>query len=246
MGAIKGLAAIRAFNESRAAAAKEREERSKAPKIKYLSLTDGQNVTIRFLQELDTESENYDPNRGVGTGIVEHVVWKPSERQMLRASCSMDLEGKCYGCEMLRAGDKAYAQKSNYYINALVDLMDGSAPEVMILSRGMGSTFFTALIEEAEDEGSITGINYKVGRRGTGTDTTWILKGLKTDPLDDSEVELYDIDKGVVRNYPYVATDTQVSQEDFYNGKTYQKAEEKSADSYTKPASSATDMDASW
>ena len=48
MGTLKGLAAIRAYTEKQAAAAKEREERLNAPKVEYLNLSDGQSVRVRF------------------------------------------------------------------------------------------------------------------------------------------------------------------------------------------------------
>jgi hypothetical protein len=256
MSTLKGLAAIRAFGEKQAQAAKEREDRLNAPKVEYLNLNDGQSVRVRFLQEMDAESENYDKTRGTGTLAVEHVVYVKSLKRMYRATCTIEDEGRCYGCERARAGDKEFGQKRNYYVNALVDFMDGEEPRTMIVSRGMGSTFFAQLFEEAE-EGSITESNYKITRKGSGTDTKWLLKVLKDEPLDVSEVVVHDIDNeknGVIRSFPYEATNEKASQEQYFNGETYNdtRSEGSSAPSDATPAVSAQksgagyNMDVGW
>lgn len=256
MGTLKGLAAIRAYTEKQAQSAKEREDRLNTPKVEYLNLTDGQSVRVRFLQEMDAESENYDKSRGTGTLAVEHVVFVKSLRRMYRATCTIEDEGRCYGCEKSRAGDKEYAQKRNYYINALVDFVDGEKPKTMIISRGMGSTFFAQLFEEAE-EGSLTESNYKITRRGSGTDTKWLLKPLKDEPLDDSDAIVHDIDdekNSIIRSYPYEGTTEKASQEQYFNGETYNDTKSDSetrtdANVKAEPASSGNagyNMDASW
>ncbi len=256
MGTLKGLAAIRAYTEKQAQAAKEREDRLNTPKVEYLNLSDGQSVRVRFLQEMDAESENYDKTRGTGTLAVEHVVFVKSLRRMYRATCTIEDESRCYGCERARAGDKEFAQKRNYYINALVDFMDGEAPRTMIVSRGMGSTFFAQLFEEAE-EGTITESNYKITRKGSGTDTKWLLKVLpKDEPLDDSEAVVHDIDdekNGIIRSFPYEATNEKASQEQYFNGETYNdtKSEDSESREVNSKAASTSggasyDMNQSW
>lgn len=255
MGTLKGLAAIRAYSEKQAQAAKEREERLNAPKVEYLNLSDGQSVRVRFLQEMDAESENYDKARGTGTLAVEHVVFVKSLRRMYRATCTIEDEGRCYGCERARAGDKEFSQKRNYYINALVDFMDGNEPKTMIVSRGMGSTFFAQLFEEAEDNGTLTDTNYKITRRGSGTDTKWLLKPLKDEVLDDSNAVVHDIDdekNGIIRSFPYEATNDKASQEQYFNGETYNDGKSEGSESGStedaKPKSSGAgyNMDESW
>lgn len=256
MSTLKGLAAIRAFGEKQAQAAKEREDRLNAPKVEYLNLNDGQSVRVRFLQEMDPESENYDKTRGTGTLAVEHVVYVKSLKRMYRANCTIEDEGRCYGCERARAGDKEYGQKRNYYVNALVDFMDGEEPRTMIVSRGMGSTFFAQLFEEAE-EGSITESNYKITRKGSGTDTKWLLKVLKDEPLDVSEAIVHDVDNeknGIIRSFPYEATNEKASQEQYFNGETYNdtKSDSSSAPSNAAPAAAPQssgagyDLNAKW
>jgi hypothetical protein len=252
MGTLKGLAAIRAYSEKQAAAAKEREARLNAPKVEYLNLpNDGDSVRVRFLQEMDPESENYDKTRGTGTLAVEHVVYVKALRRMYRTICTIEDEGRCYGCERARAGDKEFNQKRNYYINALVDFMDGEKPKTMIVSRSMGSTFFAQLFEEAE-EGSITESNYKITRRGSGTDTKWLLKPLKDEPLDDTDAVVHDIDdesNGIIRTYPYEPTSEKASQEQYFAGETYNDTKsdgDSESQTSAKKTSSNYDMDQSW
>jgi hypothetical protein len=267
MGTLKGLAAIRAFGEKQAQAAKEREDRLNGPKVEYLNLEDGQSVRVRFLQEFDAEAEAYDKTRGTGTLAVEHVVFVKSLRRMYRANCTIEDEGRCYGCERARAGDKEYGQKRNYYINALVDFMDGEAPRTMIVSRGMGSTFFAQIMDEVEPDkddenqtvGSLTEMNYKITRRGSGTDTKWLLKALpKETPLDDKDAVVHNIDDervGIIRSYPYEATDEKASQEQYFAGETYNDNKTSNSESDSRPAAASTekasgvngyDMNASW
>lgn len=254
MGTLKGLAAIRAFSEKQAEAAKEREERLKTPKVEYLNLSDGQSVRVRFLQEMDAESENFDSARGTGTGVVEHVVFVKALGRMYRTTCTIEDEGRCYGCERYRAGDKEFAQKKNYYINALIDFMDGEKPKTMIVSRSLGSSFFGQLYEEADEAGTLTAVNYKITRRGSGTDTKWSLREIKNDELlDDTKAAIYDIDDektGVIKSFPYEATNEKASQEQYFAGETYNTKSDSATSTDTedaRPKSKADyDIDASW
>lgn len=252
MGTLKGLAAIRAHNDKQAQIAKEREARLNSAKVEYLSLKDGQSVKIRFLQEMDAEAKNYEKTRGVGVGVVEHQYWDNSLKRMYRATCLMEDEDRCYGCERYRAGDKEFATQRKYYINVLVDFMDGEAPKTMILSRSLGSTFFEKLLTMHDLLDTITEKNFKVTRTGTSKDTKWDLQLLKEDsPLDDSEAVVHDIDNeenGIIRRYPYVATTTKASQEQYFAGETYKKKDEDSSDSSeSKPeVKNATGFNAAW
>lgn len=249
MGTLKGLAAIRAHNEQQAQAAKEREARLNSAKVEYLSLTDGQSVKARFLQEMDAEAKNYDKTRGVGVGVVEHSVFDKSARRMYRATCLMDDEGRCYGCERYRAGDKDYAIKRNYYINVLVDAMDGEAPKTMVLSRSLGSTFFEKLLTMHDLLETITEKNFKITRTGTSKDTKWDLQLLKEDaPLNDSEAVVHEIDNeanGIIRRYPYDATTEKASQEQYFAGETYKDKNDAGSSEAEKPKADY-DINASW
>jgi hypothetical protein len=252
MGTLKGLAAIRAHNEKQAQIAKEREARLNSAKVEYLSLKDGQSVKVRFLQEIDAEAKNYDRARGIGVGIVEHQIWNNSLKRMYRTACLMDDESRCYGCEKYRAGDKDFSTKRNYYINVLVDAMDGEAPKTMILSRTLGSTFFEKLVTMHDLLDTITEKNFKITRTGTAKDTKWDLQILKEDaPLNDSEAVVHDIDNeenGIIRRYPYEATSTKVSQEQYFDGETYKDKNdnETESDGNAEKSDPASYMNQSW
>ncbi|WXW92572.1 SSB protein [Streptomyces phage Enygma] len=228
MSELKGLDAIRAYKKKMAEQAAEREERAKnadRPKPRYLRLAVDESVKVRFLQEMDTESRNYDPNRGVGVGVIEHQGLDTNFK--FRANCTMDTEGRCWACEKARVAkkdskEKGYSARKNYYINVLVDRGDGNEPEVYVLSRGLNSSFVADLMEETDEEGSITEKTYKLTRRGTGTDSTYSIREVKNDTtfdkFDFDKVEIFDIEDQVLRKIPY-ETDYEnrvFSQEQFY------------------------------
>ncbi|AXH67267.1 DNA binding protein [Streptomyces phage Wofford] len=228
MSELKGLDAIRAYKKKMAEQAAEREERAKnaeKPRVKYLRLGVDESVKVRFLQEMDTESRNYDPNRGVGMGAIEHQ--GIDDNFKYRANCTMDTDSRCWACEKYRAAkkdskEKQYVQKKMYYINVLVDRGDGNEPEVYILSRSLNSSFVVDLMEEAEEEGSITEKTYKLTRRGAGTDSTYSIREAKNDTtfnsVDFDKLEIFDIEGQVLRKIPY-ETDYEnkiFSQEQFY------------------------------
>lgn len=195
---IKGLASIKANQEKQ----REKAEAANRPKADWMKWPKGVNVaTVRFLQELDPEMDNYREDRGVGIIATEHQAPGP-EGFKRRALCTAE-DGDCYACERHKQNYKeGWKQRQNLYINALVDFGDGEK-KVLILSRNANSTFTQALIEEAVDEGSITDANYRVTKTGEGTTTQWILKRLKGDPMDDSEVEVFDLDETAIRSVEY-------------------------------------------
>lgn len=212
MGELSGLAAIRAYKKQMAEEAEAREARAKdgdSPKPKYLKLADGQSVKVRFLQEMDTESSNYDPSKGIGMGAIEHTGL--DDKWTYRGLCTID-EGRCWPCEQFRGSKKGepnskYVQKRNYYINALVDFGDGSEPETWILNRGLNSSFVAQLMDEVEIEGTIMGQTYRVTRQGEGTGTVWMLRGMPKDTtfesVDLDAAHVFDINKEVLRHIPY-------------------------------------------
>jgi hypothetical protein len=194
---IKGLAGIKANQQ----AVQERAEAGNRPKADWFKFPKGtQTVTVRFLQELDPEMNNYREDRGVGFIATEHNApgndgWKR------RGLCTID-DGECYACERHKMNYKeGWRQKQNLYINILADIGEGA--KVYILTRNANSSFAQALIEEAVDEGSITDANYRITKTGEGTTTQWLLKRLKDEPLDDSKVEVFDLDATALREVEY-------------------------------------------
>lgn len=196
---IKGLASIKANQQAQ----QERAEAGNRPKAEWFKFPKGvQNVTVRFLQELDNEADvpEHVKNRGVGFIATEHNAPGPDGWKR-RGLCTID-DGACYACERHKMNYKeGWRQKQNLYINVLADIGDGY--KVYVLTRNANSGFSQALIEEAVDEGNITGANYRITKTGEGTTTQWLLKRLKDEPFKDEGLEVHDLDKTAVREVEY-------------------------------------------
>ena len=180
-------------------------------KVRWLKLEDGQSAKIRFINELDEDSPNYDEDRNLAIVVSEHTNPKDYKRKAL---CSIEDEGRCFGCEMARKEPKSgWRAKYRFYTNLLVD--DGlEEPYVAVWSQGVGKqSAFNTIKEYAIDTGSISNRQWRMKRQGSGTDTTYIL--LPGDPdtekFDWTGIEPYNLEK-VVREVPYV------EQEAFYLG----------------------------
>jgi len=203
MGIVKGLSAMNR--------ALDKPSGGDGQKGRWVKLSDGQSVKIRFLQELDPDSKNYDKEAGVGFIAVEHT--NPSDYRR-KALCSIDDQGRCYGCEQHRRDPKAgWKGRSRLYINVLVD--DGTEdPYVAILSQGSGPKSATPeVIQYAGETGSITDVVWRLKRTGERTDTNYSIIPLPTsDVKDTGSYELYDLEKIAVRDIAYD------EQEGFYTG----------------------------
>jgi len=191
-------------------------------KGRWLKIEDGESVKIRFLQELDPDSPNYNDKLGCGFIALEHTNPKDYRRKAL---CSMEDQGKCYGCENHRKEPKAgWKARTRLYTNVLVD--DGKEdPFVAILSQGTsGKTITPTLIEYAGEMGSITNLMWRIKRNGAKTDTSYTIIPLAKDeaPFDSSSFELFELEKVAVRQVPYAEQDA------FYSGDT-EKTEEQTA-----------------
>jgi hypothetical protein len=181
-------------------------------KGRWVKLEDSESVKIRFLQELDPDSPTYNEKNGLGFIAVEHTNPKDYRRKAL---CSMEDQGKCYGCEQHRKDYKAgWKGRSRLYMNVLVD--DGKEdPYVAILSQGSsGKTITPTLIEYAGEMGSITNLMWRIKRSGTKTDTSYTIIPLAKDEtaFDYSSIELFDLETSAVRDLPYT------EQEAFFAG----------------------------
>jgi hypothetical protein len=206
MGIVKGL------KDLNKALDKPQSGGGEGSKARWVKLEDGESVKIRFLQELDPDSPSYNEKSGLGFIAVEHTNPKDYRRKAL---CSMDDQGKCWGCEQHRKDYKAgWKGRSRLYINVLVE--DGKEdPYVAILSQGSsGKTITPTLIEYAGEMGSITNLVWRVKRSGTKTDTSYTSIPLAKDeaPFDSSSFELYKLEEVAVRDLPYS------EQEAFFNG----------------------------
>jgi len=241
MARIKGLASIQANQKAQ----QERAEAGNRPKADWFKFSKGQTTVVgRFLQELDPEMRNYREDRGVGFIETEHNAPGPDGWKR-RATCTIaeDDGGECYACERHKQNYKeGWRQKQNLYINFLTDLGDG--PKVYVMTRNANSGFTQSLIQEALDEGSITDVNYRITKTGEGTTTQWILKRLNPEtnaPLDDSKVEVFDLEQVAVRKVEY-------DKQSEYYGAVYQEENTPVAASggSSAPRASASSADDEW
>jgi len=205
MSIIKGLKAMEQAID------KPKFAENSGAKVRWVKLDDGQSVKVRFVNELDPDSPNYSEERDVAIVVSEHTNPKDYRR---KAVCSMDTEGRCYGCEMARKEPKSgWRARLRFYTNLLVD--DGiEDPYVAVWSQGVSKqSAFNNAREYALETGSISNLNWKLKRQGTGMETTYVLlpSAPDTEPFDWSSVEPFNLEK-VVRELPYS------DQETFYLG----------------------------
>lgn len=220
MGIIKGLSALNAELDKPSMASFD------GVKGRWLKLEDGQSVKIRFLQELDPDSPSYNEKCGVGFIAVEHT--NPGKGMYTRkALCSIDDQGRCFGCEMHRKDMKAgWKGRSRLYINVLV--YDGKEdPYVAILSQGSGAKSATPeIIQYAGETGSISNVLWRLKRTGEKTDTAYSIIPLPSEEeFDPTAYELFDLEKIAVRDIDYS------EQETFYMGVTSDTSEGSSTSS---------------
>jgi hypothetical protein len=181
------------------------------PKIKWLKLDDGQSVQIRFVNELDTDSPDYDEKRGLAIVVKEHTNPKDYRR---KAVDTMETEGKDWAEEMHRKDTKAgWGARLRFYTSVLVD--DGiSDPYIAVWSMGVTkSPTFNTIKEYSKESNSLSNMTWKLKRNGKGTETTYTLIPMKQDsePFDWSEFEFLNLENAL-RKVPYS------EQEAFYLG----------------------------
>lgn len=180
-------------------------------KVRWLKLADGQSVKIRFIEELDEESPNYDPARGLSLVVKEHTNPRDFRR---RAVDTMDTEGRDWAEEQHRKDPKAgWKGKLRFYCNVLID--DGiEEPFVAVWSMGIGKmSVFNTIREYALETGSVSNLTWKLKRSGQGTETNYTLipSGPDTEPFDWSGVEPFQLELAL-NQIPYA------EQEAFYMG----------------------------
>lgn len=204
MSVVKGLANINALVD-------KPKYDSEKPRVRWLKLTDGQSVKIRFIEELDEDSPNYSADRGLSLVVKEHTNPKDYRR---KAVDTMESEGRDWAEEMHRKDPKAgWRGRLRFYCNVLVD--DGiEEPYVAIWSMGVSKqSAFNTIREYAIETGSISNLQWKLKRSGSGTETSYTLipSAPDSEPYDWSKVEPFDIDLAL-NHVPYA------EQEAFYLG----------------------------
>jgi hypothetical protein len=180
-------------------------------KVRWLKLADGQAVKIRFIEELDEESPNYDANRGLSLVVKEHTNPRDFRR---RAVDTMDSEGRDWAEEQHRKDPKAgWKGKLRFYCNVLID--DGmEEPFVAVWSMGVGKmSVFNTIREYALETGSISNLTWKLKRSGQGTETNYTLipSVPDTEPFEWSGIEPFPLEMAL-HQIPYA------EQEAFYMG----------------------------
>jgi hypothetical protein len=184
---------------------------STGTKVRWVKLSDGQSAKIRFVNELDSDSANYNEERGLAVVVSEHTNPKDYKR---KAACTQEIEGRCFGCEMARKEPKSgWRARLRFYTNVLVD--DGlEDPYVAVWSQGISKqSAFNTIREYALETGSISNLVWKLKRNGQGTETNYTLipSTPDTEPFKWEGKEFFNLEK-VVREVPYP------EQEAFYFG----------------------------
>jgi hypothetical protein len=202
MSVIKGLKNINALLDK---------PKSDTPKVRWLKLADGQAVKIRFIEELDEDSANYNADRGLALVVKEHVNPKDYKR---KAVDTMDSEGRDWAEEMHRKDPKAgWRARLRFYCNVLVD--DGiEPPYVAIWSMGVSKqSSFNTIREYALETGSISNLTWKLKRNGQSTETSYTMIPSSPDkePFTWEGVAPYPLEMAL-RRVPYA------EQEAFYLG----------------------------
>jgi len=180
-------------------------------KARWLKLADGQAVKLRFIEELDEESPNYNEGRGLSLVVKEHTNPKDFRR---RAVDTSDSEGRDWAEEQHRKDPKAgWKGKLRFYCNVLVD--DGiEEPYVAIWSIGVGKmSVFNTIREYALETGSVSNVTWKLKRNGQGMETNYTLlpSAPDTEPFDWADVSPYPLEMAL-NKIPYA------EQEAFYMG----------------------------
>lgn len=195
MSVVKGLKNINALLD-------KPKYDSNAIKVRWVKLADGQAAKIRFVEELDEDSASYSESRGLAVVVAEHTNPKDYKR---KAACTIDTEGRCFGCEMARKEPKSgWKARMRFYCNVLVD--DGlEDPYIAVWSQGISKqSAFNTIREYALETGSVSNIQWKLKRNGQGTETNYTLIPSKpdTEPFKWDGFEFHNLDK-VVREVPY-------------------------------------------
>ena len=181
------------------------------PRVRWLKLEDGQSVKVRFANEVDDSSKFYDEDRGLAIVVSEHT--NPTDYKR-KAVCTMDDEGRCFGCDMHRRNPKdGWKPRLRFYTNVLVE--DGMEdPYVAIWSMGVAkSATFNTIREFAADGNSVSNMIWKVKRNGKGTETNYILipGATDSDTFDWSGYDVFPLESAI-RQVPFA------DQESFYLG----------------------------
>lgn len=156
---------------------------SKSTTKKYLTLSAGDSIKIRFRQELTEDAKFYDDS--IGTAIIVPVITSPINWKWRAASTAqLDKFGfRCWGTEQA-AKDRAWKPRPHLIINIAVETEPGLWEPRIIDTTFSKSHIGNVMLEYAKEFGTITDRYYKYSRQGSGaSDTMYSLI-----PLDVSEM----------------------------------------------------------
>jgi hypothetical protein len=174
MGIMDGLKAAQKLQNEAAAGGGD------YVKVDWLKINDGQTVRLQFLQELDSESPFYNEEAGTAIFAVEHTPQQPFDfkRKFL---CTLEDEGKCWGCEMAQENNK-WKAKPRFYANVVVE--QNGDRKVFVMSQGLSDKSVTPnVISYAEEAKGITKATWKVSRTGASqTSTSYTAVPFPSDP----------------------------------------------------------------
>lgn len=200
MGVLTGLAAFK----------NELDGNTGGGKINYLKLNAGQTVKMWFLDDFDEGTPATEAGAGVAVMIKEH---QAGQNYRIKAQCTKESEGRCYGCEQAIANRKSgWGVKKRVYANVLID--DGTKePYVAVWNIAtQKNAAWETFLEEYIDNGTVAAGPWRVKRVGEGTDTTYIVKQLSGEPANFGEHTRFDLSEITVL-VPYE------KQEEHYNRK---------------------------
>lgn len=164
----------------------------------FLSLDSGESVRLFFRQEITEDAKNYDSERGAANWVAFHVSEEDFRKKMV---CTNDEahDFKCWACE---AGKRP---RTRALINVLVMKNGDWAPKILEAAYSRrGGQPANAIIDFADEYGTLTDREYKFSRTGVKLDTKYSLIPLNQADLpdDDSNFEMIDT-SSVFREIPY-------------------------------------------
>lgn len=186
---------------------REQQERAERPNIEWFTLKKKNPVRVRFLQELNEDARNYDSTRGKVLFLNEHTSPRTFKR---RAECTMDTEGQCFACEMVKEEPApivdgkekkgAWIAKSNMYVWVATE--DG---ELRVLSRPAPGPFFKLVynFHNGDGENSITEQEFEISKGPNQSDPWNLMPRLKTSFELPDLSEMADLTSAVGRRIAY-------------------------------------------
>lgn len=133
---------------------------SSKKRTNYFKLSDGEVASVRFLQELDPESNNYNEDAGLAAMVT-----------IANPPTSDGWKYKYVVPENLISKVSDWNFKTRLLINVLVDTDNGEQVQLWDTSKAVARQ----LLEFNNEDGTITDKVFKVKRSGASTDTTYIL-----------------------------------------------------------------------